>query len=132
MSDFQPVELCNLEYDPGRGSSIDPLIDETWLWGERLVTINYLTSTVLSLSRGEQGGKEDVNGVIEIAIEMPLQSLLVLYSDARYAWLDSVKRGGVNKRRLATTLRELTPRFLPGGEEHEIIGKQIFQANDLI
>lgn len=49
LSDFNPVELCNLEYTPERGSSIDPHVDDFWLWGERLVTVNLNSSTVLTL-----------------------------------------------------------------------------------
>ncbi|KAJ1185256.1 hypothetical protein NDU88_002050 [Pleurodeles waltl] len=33
---FQPVEQCNLDYDPQRGSAIDPHFDDWWLWGELL------------------------------------------------------------------------------------------------
>lgn len=49
LSDFEPVELCHLEYSPERGSSIDPHLDDIWLWGERLVTVNLESSTVLTL-----------------------------------------------------------------------------------
>lgn len=49
LSDFDPVELCNLEYTPERGSSIDAHVDDFWLWGERLVTVNLNSTTVLTL-----------------------------------------------------------------------------------
>ncbi|NXU89653.1 ALKB4 dioxygenase, partial [Xiphorhynchus elegans] len=47
---FLPVEQCNLDYTPERGSAIDPHFDDWWLWGERLVTLNLLSNTVLSMS----------------------------------------------------------------------------------
>ncbi|GBM82513.1 Alpha-ketoglutarate-dependent dioxygenase alkB 4 [Araneus ventricosus] len=50
LSDFKPVELCHLDYSPDRGSAIDPHLDDFWIWGERLVTINLASSTVLTLS----------------------------------------------------------------------------------
>lgn len=50
LSDFKIVELCHLEYCPERGASIDPHADDSWLWGERLVTINLNSSTVLTLT----------------------------------------------------------------------------------
>nr|CAB3221259.1 alpha-ketoglutarate-dependent dioxygenase alkB homolog 4-like [Phallusia mammillata] len=50
LSDFQTVEQCNLEYDSTRGSSIDPHFDDDWLWGERLVTLNLLSDTWLTMS----------------------------------------------------------------------------------
>uniref|UniRef100_A0A8C0MPL5 AlkB homolog 4, lysine demethylase n=1 Tax=Canis lupus familiaris TaxID=9615 RepID=A0A8C0MPL5_CANLF len=37
LEDFRPVEQCNLDYCPERGSAIDPHLDDAWLWGERLV-----------------------------------------------------------------------------------------------
>lgn len=50
LSDFHPVELCHLDYDPGRGSAIEPHIDDTWIWGERLVTLNLVSPTVLTFT----------------------------------------------------------------------------------
>ncbi|KAG2459107.1 LRWD1 protein, partial [Polypterus senegalus] len=47
---FQPVEQCNLDYHPSRGSAIDPHFDDNWLWGERLVSLNLLSPTTLSMS----------------------------------------------------------------------------------
>ncbi|XP_078081245.1 alpha-ketoglutarate-dependent dioxygenase alkB homolog 4 isoform X1 [Mustelus asterias] len=50
LKDFLPVEQCNLDYRPERGSSIDPHFDDWWLWGERLVSINLLSETILAMS----------------------------------------------------------------------------------
>ncbi|XP_077167599.1 alpha-ketoglutarate-dependent dioxygenase alkB homolog 4 [Paroedura picta] len=50
LKGFSPVEQCNLDYGPERGSAIDPHLDDWWLWGERLVSVNLLSSTVLSMS----------------------------------------------------------------------------------
>ncbi|CAM5165229.1 unnamed protein product [Eretmochelys imbricata] len=50
LEDFFPVEQCNLDYLPERGSAIDPHFDDWWLWGERLVSLNVLSKTVLSMS----------------------------------------------------------------------------------
>nr|XP_060613646.1 alpha-ketoglutarate-dependent dioxygenase alkB homolog 4-like [Anolis sagrei ordinatus] len=50
LKGFSPVEQCNLDYGPERGSSIDPHWDDCWLWGERLVSLNLLSTTVLSMS----------------------------------------------------------------------------------
>lgn len=47
---FMPVELCNLDYSPERGSAIDPHMDDDWIWGERLVTLNLLSPTYLTFS----------------------------------------------------------------------------------
>ncbi|XP_061460568.1 alpha-ketoglutarate-dependent dioxygenase alkB homolog 4 isoform X2 [Rhineura floridana] len=50
LKDFSPIEQCNLDYGPERGSAIDPHWDDWWLWGERLVSLNLLSATVLSMS----------------------------------------------------------------------------------
>ncbi|XP_026528187.1 alpha-ketoglutarate-dependent dioxygenase alkB homolog 4 [Notechis scutatus] len=50
LESFSPIEQCNLDYDPERGSAIDPHWDDWWLWGERLVSLNLLSDTVLSMS----------------------------------------------------------------------------------
>lgn len=50
LGSFLPVEQCNLDYMPERGSAIDPHFDDWWLWGEHLVSLNLLSKTVLSMS----------------------------------------------------------------------------------
>lgn len=56
LSNFFPVELCHLDYSPDRGSAIDPHIDDFWIWGERLVTVNLASSTVLTLIPANMDG----------------------------------------------------------------------------
>ena len=121
LSDFLPVELCNLEYDSSRGSSIEPHFDDFWVWGDRLVTLNYLSETFLTLTRPEESSSD----AVEIRIRMRPRSLLVLCSDARNKWLHSIKREDISGRRVATTWRELSSEFLPGGENYESTGRQI-------
>ncbi|NXD11618.1 ALKB4 dioxygenase, partial [Nothocercus nigrocapillus] len=55
LDGFLPVEQCNLDYMPERGSAIDPHFDDWWLWGERLVSLNLLSKTVLSMSCDSEG-----------------------------------------------------------------------------
>lgn len=50
LATFQTIEQCSLEYDPERGASIDPHIDDCWIWGERIVTVNLLSDSVLTMS----------------------------------------------------------------------------------
>ena len=117
LKDFVPVELCNLEYAPDRGSAIDPHFDDFWLWGERLVTINLLSDTYLTMSC-----HATPNTLVNIP--MPRRSLIVVYGPARYEWKHAVLRCHVTGRRLATTFRELTPEFLAGGAS-EKLGKTV-------
>ncbi|XP_061902537.1 alpha-ketoglutarate-dependent dioxygenase alkB homolog 4 [Entelurus aequoreus] len=119
LADFQPVEQCNLDYHPGRGSAIDPHLDDAWLWGERLVTVNMLSDTTMtmSLERGlpPLGPGEEVN----VALALPRRSLVALYGEARHRWKHGILRKDVNGRRVCSTYRELSAEFLPGGPQAE-------------
>ena len=53
LQNFQTVEQCSLEYLPERGSSIDPHIDDCWIWGERIPTLNLLSDSTLTLLKFE-------------------------------------------------------------------------------
>lgn len=119
LTDFQPVEMCDLEYEPSRGSAIDPHYDDFWLWGERLVTVNLLSATAYTLTLPDNNGQV-------IKIPLPRRSIIVLYSDARYKWMHSISRDDVLYRRLGITIRELTPLFLEAGEMSHI-GRQLLQ-----
>ncbi|MEE6468742.1 hypothetical protein FKM82_008362 [Ascaphus truei] len=57
LEGFMPVEQCNLDYSSDRGSAIDPHFDDSWLWGEHLVSLNLLSKTVLTMTN------ESVNSV---------------------------------------------------------------------
>lgn len=54
LRDFQTIEQCSLEYNPTKGACIDPHIDDCWIWGERVVTVNCLGDSVLTLTRYNQ------------------------------------------------------------------------------
>lgn len=49
LKDFKTVEQCSLEYNPDVGASIDPHIDDCWIWGERIVTVNCESDCILTL-----------------------------------------------------------------------------------
>merc|ERR1712136_277249 len=51
LENFVPVEQCNLEYVPERGSCINPHFDDEWLWGERLISLNLLSDTMFTMLR---------------------------------------------------------------------------------
>lgn len=115
LSDFRPVEQCNLDYHPERGSAIDPHLDDSWLWGERLVTVNMLSDTTLTMSL-----QEDLSGEVQVAVRLPRRCLLVLYDDARHKWKHALHREDVEDRRVCSTFRELSAEFLPGGQEAQL------------
>lgn len=51
LQGFQTVEQCSLEYSPERGASIDPHIDDCWIWGERIPTLSLLVDSTLTLRK---------------------------------------------------------------------------------
>lgn len=123
LAGFQPVEQCNLDYDPQRGSAIDPHLDDSWLWGERLVTVNMLSDTVLTMSL-EQGPSElGVTEEVHVSIRLPRRCLVVVYGEARHRWKHAIHREDIHQRRVCSTYRELSEEFLPGGQQAELGAK---------
>lgn len=107
LNNFQTVEQCTLEYDPLRGASIDPHIDDCWIWGERIVTVNVMGNSVLTMSpyhgpdtkynlesvaeystilegfEFDTNDKNESNKDIVVRLPMPEGSLMILYNSAR-------------------------------------------------
>ena len=144
LKDFITIEQCTLEYDPIRGASIDPHIDDCWVWGERIVTVNLLADTVLTLKpyRGEESRynlqlaprqyTENKNSEdIIIRVPMPRRSLIVMFGEARYNWEHLIFREDITERRVCLAYREFTPIYLPGGEL-ELEAKQILENSKLL
>ena len=122
LSDFQCVELCNLEYLPCRGSSIDAHIDDEWLWGERLITLNLASSTFLTLTPLEP---VNCGAYATVKVKMPRRSLLVMGGDSRHIWKHAIDAADITARRVAMTFRELTEEFLTGGQRD--VGRQLLE-----
>ena len=133
LADFVPVELCNLDYQPERGAHIEAHRDDSWLWGERLVTLNLCSPTLLTFSLPTSLHPHPPQGTLhphppqgtlpEIQIPLPQRSLVVIQGHARHLWLHSIERQHIISRRVGITLRELTNEFLPGGHAEEIGGR---------
>lgn len=130
LSDFSTVELCNLEYVPTRGSSIDPHYDDNWLWGERLVTLNLLSDTKLTMTCHNQSNNSiklenclsDLNARLhDLCVKVPLnrRSIVVLFGPARYTWMHGIERSDITSRRLCCTFRELSNEFMSGSMKTE-------------
>ncbi|XP_058483616.1 alpha-ketoglutarate-dependent dioxygenase alkB homolog 4 [Solea solea] len=120
LAGFQPVEQCNLDYHPQRGSAIDPHLDDSWLWGERLVTINMLSNTTLTMSLDQGLPEMGLGEEVRVAVHLPRRSLVVLYGEARHTWKHAIHREDVQERRVCSTYRELSAEFLPGGQQAEL------------
>ncbi|RZC33816.1 hypothetical protein BDFB_003819 [Asbolus verrucosus] len=153
LKDFTTIEQCFLEYSPERGASIDPHIDDCWIWGERIVTVNLLSDSVLTMTYNRKSNyynldhvgtypsvldptrecyrikpyKPETNYPI-VRIPMPNRSLLVLYNSARYDWEHQVLREDVRERRVCIAYREFTPPYLQNGVKHDEGEKILIKA----
>lgn len=126
LADFTPVELCNLDYRPERGACIEPHLDDSWLWGERLVTVNLLSPTILTFTHTPPSSPSPSHSS-HIHIPLLPRSLVVVQGPARHTWLHSVQRNHIIARRVGITLRELANEFHPGGKEEES-GRNILEV----
>ena len=132
LQDFIAVEVCHLEYNSLRGSSIDPHFDDFWLWGPRLITVNLLSPTILNLVLPQQQSVSGPTGdptEPRIRIVLPQRSLLVLWDDSRFKYQHSIQSNDINGRRIAITYRELSPQFLANGPLYEKWGKHIIDRS---
>ncbi|KAK2711897.1 alpha-ketoglutarate-dependent dioxygenase alkB homolog 4-like isoform X2 [Artemia franciscana] len=137
LEDYKVIENCSLEYRPETGAYIDKHIDDCWVWGERIVTINILGDSYLTLTKYEGShdkynlkyvdfkSKHSVANNVAIRLPMPVNSLMVLYGEARYIWEHAVTRSDINNRRVCIALREFTSWFLDGSNEvaNEVLRK---------
>jgi len=48
LESYHTVEQCSIEYRPETGASIEPHIDDCWIWGERIVQLNLLSHSYLT------------------------------------------------------------------------------------
>ncbi|KAI3389196.1 hypothetical protein SNEBB_010304 [Seison nebaliae] len=116
---FHAVELCNLLYQKSLGSHIEAHLDDKWIWGNRLFTINFGSSSLLTLSYPDNDENElDMRNV---RIHLPLfrRSLTVISDDIRYEWWHEIHPIFVSEWRLAVTLRELSDMFIKENEMNE-------------
>uniref|UniRef100_A0A146QST0 AlkB homolog 4, lysine demthylase n=1 Tax=Fundulus heteroclitus TaxID=8078 RepID=A0A146QST0_FUNHE len=120
LEGFQPVEQCNLDYHPERGSAIDPHLDDSWLWGERLVTVNMLADTVLTMSLEPGLPERGLTGEVHVAVRLPRRCLVALYGEARHRWKHGIHREDIQERRVCSTYRELSAEFLPAGQQAQL------------
>ncbi|XP_066587037.1 alpha-ketoglutarate-dependent dioxygenase alkB homolog 4 [Prorops nasuta] len=144
LENFQTIEQCSLEYNPERGASIDPHIDDCWIWGERIITVNVLGDSVLTMipymgpstrynlnyvSNFKNINLKQENQII-VRLPMPARSLMVLYGEARYGWEHAVLREDVCSRRVCLAYREFTPPYLSGGKHNDDAIEILKQASN--
>ncbi|CAJ0955608.1 unnamed protein product, partial [Mesorhabditis belari] len=119
LRDYLPLEMCNLEYEDIRQSTIEFHKDDMWIWGNRLISINLLSGSVMTMINPE---KEFI-----CFVWMPHLSLFSMADEARYEWKHGVQQHHIRGRRIALTMREADKKFQVGGELYETIGKDLLR-----
>ncbi|KAF4525016.1 hypothetical protein B566_EDAN012123 [Ephemera danica] len=143
LHNFKTIEQCTLEYNPERGASIDPHIDDCWVWGERIVTVNVIGDSVLTMTPLKEKDRSRYNLHLApqqfqqfpietqdhvVRIPMPAKSLIVLYDQARYHWEHSVLRDDITELRVCLAYREFTTPYLENGEQFDDLAICILQT----
>lgn len=156
LNDFQTIEQCSLEYTNIRGASIDPHVDDCWIWGERIISVNLLSDSVLTMTINNKPDKYNIDCVdtyksiltetgsfndtdlaypfnlnqqkinYMLRIPMPRRSLLIIYGEARYEWEHRILREDILDRRICLAYREFTPPYLPDGIKYDK-AKEVFE-----
>ncbi|KAK6060156.1 hypothetical protein COOONC_02191 [Cooperia oncophora] len=123
LGNYIPFEMCNLEYDENRKSAIEMHFDDAWIWGNRLISINLLNGSVMTLAN------EKTRQLCYIW--MPRRTLLCLSDEARYEWKHAVFSQHIRGRRIALTMREPSEAFQEGGELYEKYGKHLIELSGI-
>ncbi|CAG9865341.1 unnamed protein product [Phyllotreta striolata] len=63
LNDYEVIEQCSLEYAPEKGAHIDPHIDDCWIWGERIITVNLLADSVLTMTYNDKPNRYNLDCV---------------------------------------------------------------------
>ncbi|CAJ0571186.1 unnamed protein product, partial [Mesorhabditis spiculigera] len=117
LGHYLPFEMCNLEYEPEKHSAIEFHQDDMWIWGNRLISINLLSGSVMSLANKEKR--------LLCFVPMPHLSLLCMADEVRYEWKHAVLYQHITSRRIALTMREADLKFTEGGELYEKFGQEL-------
>nr|CCC93785.1 unnamed protein product [Trypanosoma congolense IL3000] len=99
--EFSVAEVSALEYTT-KCSSLDPHVDDTWLWGDRIGGLNLLVDVVLTFVNASG---------IAVAAHIPRRSFFMLSKVCRYEWMHGIRREDIVGRRISVTFRELADKI---------------------
>ncbi|KNH07733.1 alpha ketoglutarate dependent dioxygenase ABH4 [Perkinsela sp. CCAP 1560/4] len=126
MSSFHAIEMVALEYQPQRGSHIEPHFDDFWAWGPRIVGINLLADAeILFLRERHADTDEDRDRIVKVRV--PARSAYIMSKESRYEWQHAIAASMIESRRISMTFREFSNEIMK--EEPEIT-RQILELND--
>ncbi|PAV63511.1 hypothetical protein WR25_07684 [Diploscapter pachys] len=122
LGNYFPYEMCNLEYEEVKKRGIEMHQDDMWIWGNRLISINLINGTVMTLTN------ESTRQLCYVL--MPHRSLLCMADSIRYDWKHGVMAYHVRGRRIALTMREPALAFQEGGQLYEKYGKELIRLGN--
>ena len=67
LEGYRTVEQCSIEYTPDTGACIEPHIDDCWIWGERIVQLNLLSDSHLTLTPYSSSGDKAKYNLADVA-----------------------------------------------------------------
>lgn len=100
---FSIAEANILDYSEDRFSGFDPHVDDTWLWGERIIGVNLLSDVIFTLVNSEG---------VPVSAMLPRRCFFMLSGKSRYEWMHGLDPLNVKGRRVSITLRELSDEIL--------------------
>merc|ERR1719221_1781711 len=101
LKNFEVAEYLALEYSAARSANHAFHIDDTWLWGERIIGVSLRSSTVITFY--------EPCSRTALRVSVPNRSAYVLSSNVRYAWQHGILADDIDDVRIALTFRELEP-----------------------
>lgn len=96
---YSIAEASVLEYVEEKISNIDPHVDDTWLWGERIGGINLLSDSAMTFVNRDG---------IAVEAHLPRGCYFLMSGNSRYNWMHGIRPESVKGRRVSITLRELS------------------------
>ncbi|CBH15701.1 hypothetical protein, conserved [Trypanosoma brucei gambiense DAL972] len=96
MREYCIVEVSVLEYT-AECSCLDPHIDDTWLWGDRIGGLNLLDDVTLTFVSADE---------VAVTVFVPRGAFFLLTGVSRYEWMHGIRREDVKNRRVSVTFRE--------------------------
>lgn len=107
---FTIDEIGNLFYKHEKGAHIEPHIDDSWIWGSRIIGINLLSDTKITFSKNISYNNKE----FYVYADLPLKKgdIYLMTNNARYSWYHSISKENLNNDRLVITLREFDKNYL--------------------
>ena len=109
LNNFKIRELGNLLYSANQGAHIEPHVDHSWIWGDRILGVNLISSTIMTFSIELKILNLDF--LFELNIPINVNSLYLMSGSSRYNWKHGVKSENIKTDRIVLTLREFDEKF---------------------